>query len=125
MYVIRGKRLRGGQGAGEWTLSLSGGDSIPNNNDTQYSYNVLVQSPVLTEPQFPKATLLTGMQFLMEMQLAGVCAERLKGLTSVEFLQWLMDVSLTSDEVEYIMSVISDKEIRKAVMTKANANTVI
>lgn len=81
MYVIRGKRLRGGQGAGEWTLSLSGGDSIPNNNDTQYSYNVLVQSPVLTEPQFPKATLLTGMQFLMEMQLAGVCAERLKGLT--------------------------------------------
>lgn len=49
-YVIRGPRMRGGQGAGQWTLQLTGGNGIPNNEDTRYSYDVLAQSPHRAKP---------------------------------------------------------------------------
>jgi hypothetical protein len=78
MYVIRGKRLRGGQGAGPWTMRLVGGAGIPAAEDTQYSYNVLVQSPVGLDvrPQITK--LLTGSQYLIEVALAKVNPQALK-----------------------------------------------
>jgi hypothetical protein len=46
MYVIHGKRMRGQQGGGMWTLRLSGSSQIPAGEDTTYSYDVMVQSPV-------------------------------------------------------------------------------
>jgi hypothetical protein len=50
-YVIRGNRMRGGQGAGQWTLQLTGSSNIPNNEDTRYSYSVLAQSPHRPKPK--------------------------------------------------------------------------
>jgi hypothetical protein len=50
-YVIRGPRMRGGQGAGQWTLQLTGGNGIPNNADTRYNYSVLAQSPHRPKPK--------------------------------------------------------------------------
>lgn len=55
-YVIRGNRMRGGQGAGQWTLQLTGANNIPDSEDTRYSYSVLAQSP-----HKPKANLLGGL----------------------------------------------------------------
>jgi hypothetical protein len=50
-YVIRGNRVRGGQGAGQWTLQLTGSNNIPNSEDTRYSYSVLAQSPHKAKPK--------------------------------------------------------------------------
>ena len=50
-FVIRGNRIRGGQGAGQWTLQLTGSNNIPNDEDTRYSYSVLAQSPKKAKPK--------------------------------------------------------------------------
>lgn len=50
-FVIRGNRVRGGQGAGPWTLQLTGSNNIPNDEDTRYSYSVLAQSPKKAKPK--------------------------------------------------------------------------
>ena len=78
MYVIRGKRLRGGQGAGAWTMRLTGGTGIPSTENTQYSYNVLVQSPVGLEARPQISQLLTGSKYLIEVALAKVHPQALK-----------------------------------------------
>jgi hypothetical protein len=69
-YVIRGNRIRGGAGAGQWTLRLMGGQSIPGNSDTNYSYSVLAQTPIRVEP-VRRWDLVTGLDRLMEVQLIG------------------------------------------------------
>ena len=48
--------------------------------------------------------------------------ERSKGLTPVEFLSWLQNITLNTDEVEYILGTISNKEIRTAVLAKSGAS---
>lgn len=78
MYVIRGKRLRGGQGAGAWTMRLTGGTGIPSSTNTQYSYNVLVQSPIGLETRPQISTLLTGSKYLVEVELAKVNPQAVK-----------------------------------------------
>jgi hypothetical protein len=78
MYVIRGKRLRGGQGAGAWTMRLTGGTGIPSTENTQYSYNVLVQSPVGLEARPQISQLMTGSKYLIEVELAKVHPQALK-----------------------------------------------
>ena len=72
MYVIRGKRLRGGQGSGQWTLRLTGSKSIPAAEDTSYSYNALVQSPVGLEPRPSPGRLVTASRYLIEARLSEV-----------------------------------------------------
>src|SRR6185436_10155372 len=45
-YVIRGDRVRGGAGAGEWTMNLTGTSAIPSNSETQYSYAAMEQTGI-------------------------------------------------------------------------------
>jgi len=65
---VRGRRVRGGRGAGEWTLRLRGGSAIPADEDTEYAYSVLVQSSVKAKPSFPNL-LATGYTPLLELEL--------------------------------------------------------
>jgi len=67
-YVIRGNRVRGGAGAGEWTLNLTGGSSIPSGQDTRYSYGAMAQTSIKVVPVI-KGDRWTGGTRLLEVQL--------------------------------------------------------
>lgn len=72
MYVLKGKWIRGGLGAGKWTLKVIGGNSLPSNVDTYYSYNVIVQSIMKMTPTFSKEFVHTGKDLLLEVELTGI-----------------------------------------------------
>ncbi len=67
-YVIRGSRVRGGAGAGLWTMNLTGG-AIPANADTRYSYSAMAQTSVKAE-RVKGARPWAGVARLLEIQLA-------------------------------------------------------
>lgn len=86
MYIIRGSRIRGGQGAGEWTLQLTGGNALPVTEDTIYSYSVLVQSKIEMAPKFYGKLLYTAQSQLLEVQLSGIETAALKqGKASINY----------------------------------------
>ena len=76
MYVIKGDLVRGGKGAGWWTLCLTGSSSL--NVPLNYSYSVLSQSTVKMTPKFPFQILHTGKDLLLEIELQGVDAKLLQ-----------------------------------------------
>ncbi|MDL1982656.1 MAG: VWA domain-containing protein [Deltaproteobacteria bacterium] len=119
MYIIRGKRLRGGQGAGEWTMKLTGGNGIPVSADTHYSYNVHAQSPVITQPKFSFESLGTAMEFLFELQMAHLASDRLNNLKVT------VDIDAPAESLESYL--VKDPLVRQLlfdspVMTSGNAN---
>ena len=65
-YIIKGSRVRAGAGAGVWTLRLAGGQAIPGNQDTRYSYSALGQSAVGVVPPHK---FVTGLRDFIEVQL--------------------------------------------------------
>lgn len=119
MYIIRGKRLRGGQGAGEWTMKLTGGNGIPASADTHYSYNVLAQSPVITKPKFGFESLGTATEFLFELQMVHLASDRLNNLKVT------VDIDAPAESLESYL--VNDPSVRpllfdSPVMTSGNAN---
>lgn len=59
MYVIRGERMRGGQGAGEWTLRLKAKSELPA-EPMAFFYSVYAQSPISLEPAMSMQQMVTG-----------------------------------------------------------------
>ena len=76
-YVIQGDRIRAGAGAGEWTLNLTGGSNLPSGN-TEYSWDVLVKSPIRAKP-LRRWGILTGDRYLLEVQAVGWLPTQLDG----------------------------------------------
>jgi len=69
-YILQGDRVRAGVGAGPWTMSLSGSSSLPSNEDTEYAWSVLAQTPMDVKP-VRKWGILTGGEYLIEVEFQG------------------------------------------------------
>jgi len=82
-YTIRGDRVRGGQAAGKWTIDLTGGSGLPSNDDTRYSYTVVVQSPIAATPAITPGYIFTGGAVKFEVHVSGVPAVNLPKTTAV------------------------------------------
>ncbi len=70
MFVLQGNLIRAGKGKGQWTINVTGGQSIPTNSDTLYSVSVLAQSPIIAEPKID--VLWVGGEMLAELSLVGL-----------------------------------------------------
>lgn len=69
MYVVTGDLVRGGHGAGLWTLRLTGSTSL--STPLTYSYNAQAQSFVYMKPKFSRGVLQTARDHLMEVAVEG------------------------------------------------------
>ena len=73
-YTLLGDLLRGGRGAGFWTLHLEGGSSLPAEQDTTYVYSVLAQSNIRAESDIDSVLVATGITAEFTLSLIGLNA---------------------------------------------------
>ena len=77
-YVIKGERIRGGAGAGNWQMRLTGASDLGAN--TKYSYSVLTGTPYVPKPQINPGLWTTGYALPLAIDLSHLPKARYSGL---------------------------------------------